>query len=77
MVKLYKFALSVVFMKKQAKDIKKGDNIILAGRKFFIEEIELSDIGKQGTKKCRIVAKGDDGNKTIIVRPEDYPFEIA
>ncbi len=62
-------------MKKKAIDLKKGDAISLAGKKFVVEEIEVSDIGKQGTKKVRIVVKSELGEKIVIIRPEDYPFE--
>ncbi|MEK6898348.1 MAG: hypothetical protein AABX28_03255 [Nanoarchaeota archaeon] len=64
-------------MKKQAKDIKKSDRIKLAGRVFNVEEFEISDIGKQGKRKVRIVAKADNGEKITIIRPEDYPIEIV
>ena len=62
-------------MRRKAKELKKGDKIQIAGKKFLIEEMEVSDIGKQGTKKVRIVAKSDSGEKITIIRPEDYPFE--
>ena len=62
-------------MKKKAKDLKKGDKIKIAGKEFEVEDIEISDIGKQGVRKCRIEAKPKDGDKIIIIRPEDYPFE--
>jgi len=42
---------------------------------LVIEEIEISDIGKQGTKKVRLVAKTNAGEKITLIRPEDYPFE--
>jgi len=64
-------------MKKVAKEIKKGDKIRLAGKTFSVEETEISDIGKQGTKKCRIVAKSETGEKIVLIRPEDYPIEVA
>jgi len=73
--KLYKSVSLEIYMRKKAKDLKKGEKIIIAGKKFLIEEIEISDIGKQGTKKVRIVAKSDSGEKIVIIRPEDYPFE--
>lgn len=63
-------------MNKKAKDLRKGDEIKIAGEGFIVEEIEFSDIGKQGTKKCRIVAKRQNGEKIVIVRPEDYPFLV-
>ncbi len=62
-------------MKKQAKDLKVGDKIKVAGQTCLIEAIEKSDIGKQGKSKCRIVAKPSEGEKIILIRPEDYPFE--
>lgn len=61
-------------MKKQAKDLKKGDKINIAGQQAVVEEIELSDIGKHGKRKARIVAKTLSGEKAVIIRPEDYPF---
>lgn len=61
-------------MAKKAKELKKGDKIKIAGEPCLIEEIELSDIGKQGTKKVRIVAKKESGEKLVIIRPADYPF---
>ena len=62
-------------MKKQAKLLKKGDKIVMAGRKLVIREIEFSDVGKQGVKKCRIVAVDEKGESVTIVRPDNYPFE--
>lgn len=63
-------------MKKNAKDLLKGDIVSLAGQKCTIESVELSEIGKQGTKKCRLELKTAAGEKLVLVRPEDYPFEV-
>ena len=63
-------------MKKKAKELKKGDKITLAGKKYSVEEIEISDIGKQGKRKCRLVLTDEKGEKSIIIRPEDYPFDV-
>lgn len=62
-------------MKKKAKELKVGDRIKIAGKSFTIGNIETSDMGKQGTRKCRIEAKSDLGEKIVFIRPEDYPFE--
>ena len=62
-------------MKKPAKEIKKGDKIKISGVSFVVENVEISDVGKQGTKKVRIEAKSESGEKIIIIRPEEYPFE--
>lgn len=63
-------------MRKKASELKKEDKIKIAGRDFVIENIETSEIGKQGTKKCRIEAKDETGEKIVVIRPEDYPFEV-
>ncbi len=63
-------------MKKQAKDLAKGDKINLAGQKCTINSLEISDIGKQGKRKVRIEAITEKNEKIIIVRPEDYPFDV-
>lgn len=63
-------------MKKQAKDIKKGDTIILAGKNCKVLEIELSDIGKHGKSKVRLELSTPENEKLVIIRPENYPVEI-
>lgn len=64
-------------MKKKAKELERGEKIKLGGRVFLVESIELSEIGKQGVRKCRIEAKSDSGEKIVLIRPEDYPVETA
>lgn len=61
-------------MKKQAKDLKQGEKLNIFGKAGIIEKIEISDIGKQGKRKVRIEVNVD-GNKSVLIRPEDYPFE--
>ena len=61
-------------MKKQAKDLKKGDEINIAGQIGIVESIELSDIGKHGKRKCRIIVVLSNQEKIVVIRPEDYPF---
>ncbi len=62
-------------MRKQAKELAKGDKIRIAENDFIIDEIEISEIGKQGKRKVRIVAISPVNEKIIIIRPEDYPFD--
>lgn len=62
-------------MKKLAKEIKRGDMIKVANQAYFVEETEISDIGKQGKRKVRIVALTERKEKIVLIRPEDYPFE--
>jgi translation elongation factor P/translation initiation factor 5A len=63
-------------MKKQAKDLKKGDKILIAGQACLVNELEISEIGKQGKRKVRIEALTEKQEKIVIIRPEDYPFEV-
>ncbi len=62
-------------MPKKANELKKGDTIKIAGKTCVIENLEISDIGKQGTRKVRIDAKTAQGEKVIVIRPENYPFQ--
>jgi translation elongation factor P/translation initiation factor 5A len=62
-------------MKKKASEIKQGDSIVIGGEKLIVVAVELSDIGKQGTQKCRIEATKSSGEKIVLVRPADYPIE--
>ncbi|OGJ15876.1 hypothetical protein A3K73_01785 [Candidatus Pacearchaeota archaeon RBG_13_36_9] len=63
-------------MKKPAKDLKKGEKIILAGQTGIVQDIEISEIGKQGKRKVRIEALTEKGEKIVIIRPEDFPFQV-
>ena len=63
-------------MKKKAEQLKKGDKIVIGPEILTIESIELSDVGKQGVKKCRIVALKQNEDKVILVRPSNYPFDV-
>jgi len=62
-------------MKKQAKELKPGENINIAGQICRVLSTELSDIGKQGKRKCRLELLTDKNEKIVIVRPEDYPCD--
>ena len=59
---------------RKASELKKGDAIKIADKSFLVEETEISDIGKQGKRKVRLVIKSETGEKLVLVRPEDYPF---
>ena len=64
-------------MKKKASELRNGDAVIIGGKKCIVENIEISEIGKQGTRKARLELKTEDNEKIVIIRPEDYPFEFA
>ncbi|MFA5992269.1 MAG: hypothetical protein WC796_01015 [Candidatus Pacearchaeota archaeon] len=64
-------------VKKQAKDLKKGDKISIGGESLIVENIEISGIGKQGTQKTRITASKANGEKVVIIRPSEYPMDVS
>jgi translation elongation factor P/translation initiation factor 5A len=61
---------------KKSQELKKGDKISMAGEKLIVDSIEVSDLGKQGTKKARIVALKSNKEKVVIIRPADYPMQV-
>jgi translation elongation factor P/translation initiation factor 5A len=61
-------------MKKKASELQKGEQIKILDKVWTVENIEVSDIGKQGSKKCRLEISSS-GEKMAIIRPADYPFE--
>ena len=63
-------------MKKLAKDLKQGDKIKLFGKQGVVNAIELSDLGKQGKRKVRLELN-IEGEKSVVIRPEDYPFDCV
>ena len=63
-------------MKTTAKDLKEGQIVRIAGQKLKVRSIEFSEIGKQGKRKCRLELTDQRGEKTVLIRPEDYPFDI-
>lgn len=63
-------------MQKFASKLKKGDKIRLAEQSCVVDSIEISEVGKQGKRKVRLVVMLEDKEKLILIRPEDYPFNI-
>ena len=63
-------------MKKQAKDLKAGDKVNMFGKVGVVDKHEMSDIGKQGKRKVRLEINLE-GERTVIIRPEDYPFDVS
>ena len=62
-------------MKKPAKEIKEGEKINLAGKDCTVKKIELSELGKHGKRKVRILAQTPSGEEIVVIRPEDYPID--
>jgi len=64
-------------MRKPAKDIQAGEKVVIAGQSCIVEDVEISDIGKHGKRKVRIEAVTEKGERIVIIRPEDFPFETS
>lgn|GEM_PF-979345 len=71
---VYNIYLLLIKMVKKAGQLKVGDKIVIGGETLNVESTETSDIGKQGTKKVRISALKGNGERVVIIRPEDYPI---
>lgn len=62
--------------RKKASELKKGDQVMLDGSLSKIISIEVSDLGKHGTKKCRIVAQdASSGEMKVVIKPADILLE--
>ncbi len=64
-------------MKKKASEIRVGDSLIVGGEHLKVLTCELSETSKQGAKKCRLEAQRTSGEKVVLIRPADYPLEVA
>lgn len=62
---------------KKAIDLKIGNKVKIGGEVLTVDNIEISDIGKQGTRKVRMEASKSNGEKVILIRPADYPVNIV
>lgn len=77
MEKVYKVVSILPYMaKKKADALKPGDKIQIAQESITVKTVEISDIGKQGTKKVRVEATKSSGESVVLIRPADYPFDI-
>ena len=64
-------------MQKKANDVEIGEKVQIAGQDFDVVEKEVSDIGKHGKRKVRLSLLNPKGEKMIIIRPDDYPFNVS
>lgn len=64
-------------MKKKASEVRVGDVLMVGGERLKVLTSELSETSKQGAKKCRLEAQRASGEKVVLIRPADYPLEVA
>ncbi|HLD15008.1 MAG TPA: hypothetical protein VJB94_00310 [Candidatus Nanoarchaeia archaeon] len=60
-------------MKVKVKDLQVGNTVLIEGKEHKITRFEMSNIGKQGSSKCRIEAteKSSGANKIYIKLSEE------
>ncbi|MDD5331719.1 MAG: hypothetical protein PHE43_02775 [Candidatus Nanoarchaeia archaeon] len=63
-------------MEKELKDLKPGEKINLEGNNYIVKEIEVSNIGKHGRSKCRLVVITSKKEEKILVRLSDMKAEL-
>ena len=59
-----------------AKDLKKGNKIIVDGINLIVEKIEVSKIGKHGKAKCRIEAINENKEKKVFIVQADDDISL-
>ena len=61
---------------KKAKDLAKGEKIILDNVELTVSSIEVSKIGKFGKAKCRIEALNNQQEKKIFIVLADDDIQV-
>ncbi len=60
----------------QAKDLKKGNKIVMDGMNFTIINIDVSKIAKHGKSKCRIEAVDNRKQKKVFIVLSDQEIQL-
>ena len=63
-------------MEKELKDLKPGERINFEGNNYTVKEVEVSNIGKHGRSKCRLVVIASNKEEKILVRLSDMKAEL-
>ena len=64
-------------MKVKVKELKVGNKVLIAGKEHLIQKFEMSNMGKQGSSKCRIEALDVATNKVeIFIKLSEEEIEI-
>ena len=63
--------------RKKCSELKKEEWIILDGAKCQIESVEISALGKHGSKKVRILAKTEKGEMKVAIKPAEVLIEVV
>ena len=63
-------------MKVKVKDLQVGNKVLIEGKEHKITRFEMSNIGKQGSSKCRIEATDPSGANKIYIKLSEEDIEL-
>lgn len=63
-------------MKKKFSELKVGDKIVVDGVNISVTEFEMSNIGKHGSVKCRVVGLNDKNERVVVIRNSDDDIDV-
>jgi translation elongation factor P/translation initiation factor 5A len=63
-------------MEKQLKDLKPGEKIKFEDNEYVVKNVEVSNIGKHGRSKCRLVVLTKNKEEKILVRLSDMKTQL-
>lgn len=63
-------------MEKQLKDLKPGEKIRFEDNDYTVKSVEVSNIGKHGRSKCRLVVLTKNKEEKVLVRLSDMKTKL-
>ncbi len=60
---------------KKFSEVNVGDTIVIEGSKISVTEFEMSNIGKHGSVKCRVVGLNEKKERVVIIKNSDEDVE--
>lgn len=63
-------------MLKKFSEIKVNDTVLVDGVKISVTEFEMSNIGKHGSVKCRIVGLNEKNERVVIIKESEDTVEV-
>ena len=62
-------------VKKEVKDIKEEDSVVINKVKYKVKKVEFSQIGKHGKSKARLELVDEQGKEIVLVKLTDDSVE--
>lgn len=63
-------------MEKQLKDLKPGEKIKFEDNEYTVKSVEVSNVGKHGRSKCRLVVLTKNKEEKVLVRLSDMKTQL-